>query len=242
MSGTLQPAQTGSQTFAARNFGVTATGFGYYPPEGSRAISVQYNWGSQTGYNEDMGQLVEFGVVTSAQGVWIDNSQTPVAVTITINGTGQIITCAGTKQGFFPVFFSGYPGYQIVSNGISGTATRLIFVNTPPQCAGTWDTAATGSSSKTIAALAVTQLTTAGVAQTIVAAGGRSAGGFFTNPADATTAVVINESGVPAAGTVTVGLNFAIQPGETFIFQASPLSVSAISSDNAHNIAGERWT
>lgn len=136
MSGTMQAASTGSMPLSGGNVAINPIGFGYYPSEGSRGVSLQYNWTVDIGFNEDLSQIVAKGVQTAIQGVWIDNSSNPEAVIMTINGTGQVIVCPGLAQGVFPAFFTGVPGYQIAvqqvaANGATPAVTRLILLNAP---------------------------------------------------------------------------------------------------------------
>jgi hypothetical protein len=141
MSGTTQAAQSASMTAAAGNYAVVPIGFGYYPKEGSRAVSLAYNWTNQISYNEDLSQLVARGVETSIQGMFVDNSAGQATVNILIEGSGQQIIIPSQYQGLFPVFFSGAPSFQITAGSSNaGAVTRIILLNVPPNSAGTWRT------------------------------------------------------------------------------------------------------
>lgn len=236
MSSSLQPAQTASMTVASGAAGIMPCAFGYYPAEGSRAVSAQYNWASLAGYNEDLSQLVARGVETTIQALYVDNSSCPVSVTVTVNGTGQVIVCPAYSQGIFPAFFTGTPGFQIVAGGISNTVTRVIMLNVPPNAAGIWGVSSGGS--KIIVPLDVAQVTTGGVAVTAINAGHRTGGGFISNPSGAAANLGINEIGV-ATGTTSAGNTTFIQPGQTYTLQASPNPVSVISTDGPHPYSGE---
>jgi hypothetical protein len=145
MSGTFQPLTAGSQTIASGNFGVVPVSYGYYPPEGSRLVTAQYNWQAQATYVEDLGQLVVHGMETSIQSVFIDNSQNVNSVSLTVQTTGQFIICPPTSQGIFPLFFSGGAGFTIQSTILGvGVAlqplqvTRLYLLNVPTQSSAVW--------------------------------------------------------------------------------------------------------
>lgn len=147
MSGTLQQAPTATMSVASGASGAYPIGFGYYPQEGSKALSVQYAWSTTiTGYNEDLSQIVAKGIETAIQAVWVDNSQSTGDVGILISGSGQNIVVAAGYQGVAPVFFTGTPAFQIqVVNNLAGASlaggvTRLIFLNVPPAAAGFWQT------------------------------------------------------------------------------------------------------
>jgi hypothetical protein len=146
MSGTFQPMSPGSQTIASGNFGVMPISFGYYPIEGSRCVTVQYNWSQQISYTEDLSTALEsHGIVTSIQSVYIDNSQNLQSVVITVQTTGQVIICPAQSQGIFPLLFSGAAGFTIQSS-VAGegpvppptSVTRLYLFNVPANSSGVW--------------------------------------------------------------------------------------------------------
>jgi hypothetical protein len=153
MSGTFQPMSPGSQTIASGNYGVMPISFGYYPIEGSRCVTVQYNWSTQNSYTEDLSTALEsHGIVTSIQSVYIDNSQNLESVVITVQTTGQVIICPPTSQGIFPLLFSGAAGFTIQSSvtGLSAAlqplqVTRLYLFNVPANSSGVWSAPAIGS-------------------------------------------------------------------------------------------------
>lgn len=134
MSGTLQAAPTATQTVASGGAGIMPIGFGYYPQEGSRCVTAQYNWLTQAGYAEDFSQLVDRGMATAIQAVYVDNSTNTQSVTFTIGGTGQVITCPASSQGIFPLFMTGQPTLQITTQAPINAVTRCYFLNVP--CGG----------------------------------------------------------------------------------------------------------
>jgi len=153
MSGTVQPLQTASQTIASGGYGAQPVGFGYYPTEGSRVVTLAYNWSQQSAYSEDLAQaLVAHGIETSIQGIYVDNSGNAETVQITIQGTGQLILVPPSSQGVFPAFFPPGASFTIQSS-VAGVApalqslqvTRLYLLNVPPQAAGVWPAPAIGS-------------------------------------------------------------------------------------------------
>ena len=131
MSGTQQNAGTGSQTLASGTASIAPIGYGYSPPEGSRALYTQYNWASAPSFYEDGSQVVAKGLETCIQGVFIDNSTVALPVTIYIN-PHQTLICPAYSQAVFPVFFSGNPQYEIsVTNVLPVGTTRLTWLNIP---------------------------------------------------------------------------------------------------------------
>jgi hypothetical protein len=129
-------------TISANTAGVFPISFGYYPQEGSRAISAQYDWTSQTSYNEDLSQLVARGVETTIQGVFADNSTSAQFVTMLVSVTGQVLIIPPGIQGVFPLFFTGNPSFTLSVPSVASAVTRLIFLNVPPQTTVIWSGAA----------------------------------------------------------------------------------------------------
>ena len=142
MSGSLSQPNTASMTVASGNAGVFPIGYGYYPPEGSRAVSAQYNFadnGITTGqtFYEDLSQLVARGVETSIQSAYIDNTANNYDVTITLGGSGQTLLIPADSSGIFPLFFTGTPNLYIScpgsinKNGGTQSLTRVTYLNVP---------------------------------------------------------------------------------------------------------------
>jgi hypothetical protein len=131
MSGTIQPAPTGSMTIASGAATVAPTTYGYYPAEGSRLVSAQYSWLSQSAYAEDLSGLAARGVETTPQAAFIDNSANPSVVAVVIGGTGQVISVPANSQAVYPLFFSGMPSLQLsVPSPVAGL-TRVYYSNVP---------------------------------------------------------------------------------------------------------------
>jgi hypothetical protein len=152
MSGSTQPPPTATATVASGAAGVFPVAFGYYPQEGSRCVSAQYNWLSSFTFNEDLSQLVARGVETVIQSIFVDNSSVSQPIQIVINGTDQVIECPAWSQGVFPAFFTGTPGYSIsiAAGGNQGFAnivpvTRLYLLNVPANAASIWSAPPPGS-------------------------------------------------------------------------------------------------
>jgi hypothetical protein len=147
MSGSnTQTAPTATMSIASGAAAAGPVSYGYYPQEGSRALTAQYNWTSQTGYVEDLSQVTAKGIETTIQSVFVDNSENTLPVVILVNGTGQKLQVPASAQGVFPLFFSGAPGFQIyVPATLAGAVTRCIFLNVPAQtAAGIWPVSVAG--------------------------------------------------------------------------------------------------
>lgn len=140
MSGSVSSPNIGTMSVASGAAAAFPVGFGYYPPEGSRVVSAQYNFSAQLAYAEDLSQLVARGVETSIQSVWIDNSQNSFVVTLVVTGSQQTIIVPPNTVGMYPVFFTGSPGFYIASAGannndvtgfVTPAVTRVLLLNVP---------------------------------------------------------------------------------------------------------------
>jgi hypothetical protein len=198
MSGSnVAPAPTANAQISAGQATVANIGFGYYPGEGSRCVVAQYNWTANLFYNEDLSQLVARGVETTIQSVFCDNSTNPEPVTMSINGTNQVIVIPANSQGIFPLFFSGQPGFSIsVPSEVFGAVTRLYLLNVPANSSGTWATLGTPAVNGNVSALGITGN------QAVKATPGKVFK-VIVNATTATGTITINDA--PAPGTVTVG-------------------------------------
>lgn len=136
MSGIIQAPDSATRALSGGGEAVFNVGYGYYPQEGSRAVTTQYNWITIASYAEDGSQLVAKGVETTIQSLYVDNSGNTQGVQIIIAGTGQVINCPASSQGVFPAFFTGIPSFTIssvlagVPTPIAAT-TRLCLLNFP---------------------------------------------------------------------------------------------------------------
>lgn len=125
-------------TIASRAYGVFPIAYGLYPQEGSRAVSLQYNWTAQSSYTEDLSQLVARGIETTIQAVYFDNSGVSQYVTLYIGASGQVAVLPPTTQGVLPLFFTGTPVFSLSIPNSESSVTRLLLLNVPPQTVGIW--------------------------------------------------------------------------------------------------------
>lgn len=147
MSGSIQPAQTGAATISSGAAGVFPVTYGYYPEEGSRAISAIYPWSATTGYFEDLSQLQARGVETTVQSAFVDNSTCGQPVTLQVSGTNQIVIIRANAQGMVPLFFTGAGSLQVSVPAVDAGLTRIQYMNTPLISGAEWSAIATASSS-----------------------------------------------------------------------------------------------
>lgn len=186
---------------------------GYYPREGSRAVSAAYYWGgTQRQFNEDLSALQSQGMMQTIQSVYVDNSMVEFPVTLQIRGTNQRFVVPGGYMGIFPVYFAEGPRYSIagilssgegsIGSNVNDNTTTLIWLNIPCTSAMIWS--ASGSTTGF-------QMGAQVVSTGIVDPG--SAALFVTAPPDArlilqSVTIAITFTTAPtAAGAVKLGLN-----------------------------------
>lgn len=92
----------------------------------------------------------------------------------------------------------------------------------------------------TLVPLAISTVSSGGVAVQALAAGQKTRGGWIKNPVTATTDLGINEIGT-ASGTTSSGSTTFISPGESYLLAPSSGGVSVISSGSLHDFSGMGW-
>src|ERR1700679_1992799 len=135
MSGFGGVNQQGTIPLSSGSFALPVA-FGYYPTEGSRIASAQYNFAEQVQYYEDLSFLKQQGMETAVQSVWIDNSNNVNAAQITVVGSNQVIIAPPNSQGIIPAFFTEGPGFFITSSAPG--ITKMILLNVPCHAANFW--------------------------------------------------------------------------------------------------------
>ncbi len=114
MSGSIyQSPNTATLSLAGNAQAVNNIATGTYPPEGSRAVTVQYNWNTQTAYSEDLQSLVARGVESTIQGAFIDNTSNAAEVIFYIPGTMQSIMVPPYSYVIAPALFGSALNFQI---------------------------------------------------------------------------------------------------------------------------------
>lgn len=211
MSGALQGPPSGSMLINSGQVAVAPVSYGYYPVEGSRSVTAMYNWTSQTGYQENLSRLVDLGVETTIQSVYVDNSQNNQSCTLYMQGTDQQIVVPAAAQGVFPLICPAMPILQIsVPNLISGAVTRLYYLNMP-MGPTVWSSSNNGTfaptSSLNLTASAVVKAIPGRVAKVVV------------NTVTAVAAITVNDVasvGGAAAGNTVLTIPIATAVGTMF--------------------------
>lgn len=119
-----------SSTIASGQAPVAPIACGLYPDEGSRCVSLQFDWRTRASYTDDLSQLMARGLLTTVQTAVVDNTGNAQSVSLTCFDTGQTIVCPAYAMGYFPIFVTG--GLIIVSTDRPVVATtRVELVNVP---------------------------------------------------------------------------------------------------------------
>lgn len=105
------------------------------PGEGPRAIPVNVLMGTVQQWIGDLRQFTDKGTVSQVQSVWIDNSQSDNAVSISFTGiTNQNITVKGRTQGFYTAICPNPIGIEItMPNAVGGQSipVSILLLNYP---------------------------------------------------------------------------------------------------------------
>lgn len=190
------------------------------PREGGRVVPFVLDFGQAGSYTIDFTLAVAQGQLSQVQCVWVDNSTSTVPTLLTVNSKGQpvqTIHIPPYSQGTFPVLAPARPAFLVANP--TGAVVTVAFVNVPLPSA-VWTvpappvgTAALFPAFHTIAA--------GGTAVSPFAGTILKAGGFVTNPLNATESLWIDLYGT--AGTVAPGINgttFELVAGQTFSLPA----------------------
>jgi hypothetical protein len=95
----------------------------------------------------------------------------------------------------------------------------------------------------TIVPLDVSTVTTGGTPVAALSAGHRTAGGWITNPENATVRLCYRDDGGTPTGTYTGAQSnlVCLAPAQGASLTPSPLALYVVTSDNAHPFAGEGY-
>lgn len=119
---------------------------GYYPQEGSRALTATYSWVNTLLYNEDLSYFAQAqGGMQTVQSVYVDNSLGLSAITLLISGTGQRIVVPPGSIAWLPAFFGEGARYLITCPLNNPVPTVLIWLNIPCTSAMVWQTTVSSS-------------------------------------------------------------------------------------------------
>lgn len=118
-----------SSTIASGRAGIAPISYGYHPQEGSRSVSLQFDWRTRTSYTDDLSQLVAMGIESTVQTIVVDNTDNPQSVTFTFFDTGQTIVCPGNSLGYFPIFVTAGGLFTAAVPFLAVATTRVEFLN-----------------------------------------------------------------------------------------------------------------
>jgi len=105
---------------------------GFQPCEGPRCLSYNLDFSAATEYDFDLTQQQQQGQFTTLQTVYIDNSSNAAALTLTVQGTNQVITWAPNTQGFVTIVSQVPAKFSISTSGGILIAVQLMNFYIPP--------------------------------------------------------------------------------------------------------------
>lgn len=108
-----------------------AVGNATIPGEGPKAIPFQLDFSANPQYVLDLLALFQNKSLTSVQTLWVDNTLNAQELTITVEGTSQVLTIPPGDQGYYPVLSPKSGRIFAATNG--GVLVKLYLVNVPIQ-------------------------------------------------------------------------------------------------------------
>lgn len=136
------------------------------PPEGSKMIPAEIDWGVTVGVGLAVQFALNAGPVEFTQVVAfsVDNSRCGADVSFIMPDTGKQLTVPATAQGVYPVFTNSLTFYASAPGSNVGDVTVLVILNSMPP-----PVSVLPSEEQTSAAVAGINLLTAGTTQLIPA-------------------------------------------------------------------------
>lgn len=108
------------------------------PKEGSRGIPLLLDFTAYDSYTADLLRIVQQGFMSQVQAVFVDLSGSDVALTVTLNGTNQVIFCKPRTQGYYQVLCTNPP--RLVFTCAGGPAGVKVFLLNSPIPGAVWAT------------------------------------------------------------------------------------------------------
>ena len=99
------------------------------PKEGPKAIPITFDFSAANAYGADFTIASQTGVISIIQCLYVDNSNNPAQLVITIPSLGQVIKCPPNSEGYFPVLSPNSPKFELASTG--GVTVTVFFINVP---------------------------------------------------------------------------------------------------------------
>jgi hypothetical protein len=192
--------------------------------------------------------------ITAIQTVVVRNFQNPNALSIIVDGTGQIIDVPALSDAVLPVLAARLPKFKCVT--VSGPQIQTLWLNVPLPSVIVY---ASGGQSVTVTGTVevagsvqtspVLATASAGFAHSIATGGtaqnaflGITTGAFITNPTNATESLFVDM--VNAAGVVAPGANgttVELVPGQSQAFPALVTSISVNAVTTGHAFTAVQW-
>jgi hypothetical protein len=100
------------------------------PGEGPRAVPVNFNFANAATFTLNYSNQQNLGLISMVQTVFVDNSNSDVAVLLTFGGVNQTIIAKGRTQGYYAVCASN-PFYLSITSPGSNSTVTVILLNFP---------------------------------------------------------------------------------------------------------------
>jgi hypothetical protein len=101
------------------------------PQGGPKCVPAVLDFSATGQYDIDGQSIIEAHAIEYIQGVFIDNADNAVPISIADNATGHRIVCGPNMQGFFPLLVQNPPKLTAVMAQLAGRRVRVTFYNVP---------------------------------------------------------------------------------------------------------------
>lgn len=101
------------------------------PSGGPKCVPAVADFTNTPTYDIDGQQIIDQHQMEYIQGVYIDNADNAVPVTLICGGTNQRVVCGSNMQGFFPLLVQTPPKFTISTVQAGGRKVNLQFYNVP---------------------------------------------------------------------------------------------------------------
>lgn len=99
------------------------------PPQGPRSLTLWLDFATVVSYDFDYQNMNARNFMSMIQSVFVDNSLNASALSITINGTNQVIKVRANSQGYYTVLVPNPPKMTFATVG--AVMVQVILCNFP---------------------------------------------------------------------------------------------------------------
>lgn len=131
---------------ASPNFGISPV-YGADPQQSPKSIPMKLDFSTASSFVVDFSYLIAKTFINLIQTVYIDNAAGTASVSISFDGTQQVLTCPPNSQGYFPILSLTQAKCTVSSTGTAVVNVQFLNIPIVPNV---WGTLAGGGASVSI--------------------------------------------------------------------------------------------